>query len=55
MKRSRIFAAVVALCGVVSLSACDALFSSAGDGDCHINANYEISCPTDDGPGLQTP
>lgn len=54
IKRTRIFAAVFALCGVVSLTACDTFFTNPNDGDCHINADYEISCEGD-GIGLQTP
>ncbi len=53
-KRKQIGAVLAFLVGVVSLSGCDALFGDPNGGDCHINADYEISCEGD-GPGLHTP
>ena len=54
MKRNRISAVLAFVVAVVSLSGCDAMFGDPNGGDCHINADYEISCEGD-GPGLQTP
>jgi len=49
--KKRVLTAITALCAMVSLSACDALM----DGGCHIDSEYQISCPTGDGPELHEP
>ncbi len=56
-KMKKTFAMVVLfVCGAASLTACETQMMGAGDGDCHINSDYEIRCDGDDGePGLQTP
>ncbi len=52
MMKSNFVKAFVLVCGAMGLMACNPLQS---DDDCHINADYEISCGGDAGPGLQTP
>lgn len=37
------FLVVATLCSIVSLSACD-LMGDPNGGDCHIDADYRISC-----------
>ena len=51
-KRNKFFAAVVAVCSMVSLSACDAIFGGPGDDNCHVDSEYRFHCDIDGGPTL---
>lgn len=48
----KLFAVSFVFAGLVSVGGCDVAKFGGGNGDCHINGNYEITCGDFD-PGLK--